>query len=100
MAKALFVTGTDTEVGKTLVTAGMLVALKKQGKTTAAIKPVAAGAEPAPDGLRNEDGLLVGFVFVDVDDDIGIADYVEQARQVVNDRVSVPPGYRIAWAGQ
>lgn len=50
--------------------------------------------------LRNEDGMLVGFVFVDVNDDIGIADYVEQARKVVAERVDVPAGYRIAWAGQ
>jgi Cu(I)/Ag(I) efflux system membrane protein CusA/SilA len=53
-----------------------------------------------PPMLRNEDGLLVGFVFVDVDEDIGIADYVEQARQVVAEKVAVPPGYRLAWAGQ
>ncbi|MGD8589414.1 MAG: CusA/CzcA family heavy metal efflux RND transporter [Chromatiales bacterium] len=53
-----------------------------------------------PPMLRNEDGMLVGFVFVDVDEEIGIADYVEQARQVVDERVDVPAGYRIAWAGQ
>jgi len=53
-----------------------------------------------PPMLRNEDGMLVGFVFVDVSDGIGIADYVEQARKVVAERVDVPAGYRIAWAGQ
>jgi len=52
-----------------------------------------------PPMLRNEDGQLVGFVFVDVKE-IGIADYVNLARQVVNDKVDVPAGYRIAWAGQ
>jgi Cu(I)/Ag(I) efflux system membrane protein CusA/SilA len=53
-----------------------------------------------PPMLRNEDGMLVGFVFVDVADDIGIADYVEQAKAVVADTVDIPPGYRLAWAGQ
>jgi Cu(I)/Ag(I) efflux system membrane protein CusA/SilA len=53
-----------------------------------------------PPAVRSEDGLLVGFVFVDVKSDIGIADYVEQAKQVVADRVDVPDGYRLAWAGQ
>ncbi|MFV1996432.1 MAG: efflux RND transporter permease subunit [Acidiferrobacterales bacterium] len=52
-----------------------------------------------PPMLRNENGQLVAFVFVDVKD-IGIADYVHLARTVVKDRVNVPAGYRIAWAGQ
>ncbi len=52
-----------------------------------------------PPMLRNEDGQLVAFVFVDVKD-IGIADYVELAREVVKDKVTIPAGYRIAWAGQ
>jgi len=52
-----------------------------------------------PPMLRNEDGQLVAFVFVDVKD-IGIADYVNLARTVVKEKVSVPAGYRVAWAGQ
>lgn len=53
-----------------------------------------------PPALRNEDGQLVSFVFVDVSDDIGIADYVDLAREVVADQVDISPGYRIDWAGQ
>ncbi len=53
-----------------------------------------------PPMLRNEDGQLVGFVFVDVNEKIGIADYVNLAKQVVKDNVRIPHGYRIAWAGQ
>ncbi len=53
-----------------------------------------------PPALRNEDGQLVSFVFVDVDDEIGIADYVDLAREVVKDTVVIPPGYRLSWAGQ
>ncbi len=53
-----------------------------------------------PPALRNEDGQLVSFVFVDIDDQIGIADYVEQAQMVVADSVEMPTGYRIEWAGQ
>jgi Cu(I)/Ag(I) efflux system membrane protein CusA/SilA len=53
-----------------------------------------------PPALRNEDGQLVSFVFVDVDDEIGIADYVDSARQVVAESVEIPTGYRLAWAGQ
>jgi Cu(I)/Ag(I) efflux system membrane protein CusA/SilA len=53
-----------------------------------------------PPMLRNEDGQLVSFVFVDVGEGIGIADYVDLARDVVADRVDMPAGYRIDWAGQ
>jgi len=53
-----------------------------------------------PPMIRNEDGQLVGFVFVDVKDTIGIADYVALAKAAVAEGVGLPPGYRIAWAGQ
>jgi dethiobiotin synthetase len=55
--KRYFVTGTDTDVGKTLVVEGLLAAAGEQGLTTLAIKPVAAGCERTSDGLRNEDAL-------------------------------------------
>jgi len=53
-----------------------------------------------PPALRNEDGQLVSFVFVDVNDEIGIADYVALARDVVAENVEIAPGFRIDWAGQ
>ncbi len=60
--KAFFITGTDTNVGKTLIAAGLLVAAKQRGLTTAALKPVAAGCEKTEDGLRNDDALLLQSV--------------------------------------
>ena len=59
MAKAFFVTGTDTDVGKTVISCGLLAAANARGLRTAAIKPVAAGCELTPDGLRNGDALLL-----------------------------------------
>ena len=53
-----------------------------------------------PPALRNEDGQLVSFVFVDVNNQIGIADYVELARNVVSEKVNIAAGYRLDWAGQ
>jgi len=51
-----FVTGTDTEVGKTHVSAALLHALGARGLTVAGYKPVAAGTVPSADGQRvNED---------------------------------------------
>ena len=60
--KAFFITGTDTNVGKTLVAAGLLLAAKNNGLTTAALKPLAAGCEQTPEGLRNSDALLLQSV--------------------------------------
>lgn len=59
MAHAYFVAGTDTDIGKTLIAAGLLVAANAKGLSTAALKPVAAGCERTPAGLRNADALLL-----------------------------------------
>jgi copper/silver efflux system protein len=48
---------------------------------------------------RNENGLLTGYVFVDIDGrDLG--GYVEEARRVVGQQVAMPAGYTIEWSGQ
>ncbi|WXL26362.1 dethiobiotin synthase [Ectopseudomonas mendocina] len=59
MSAAFFVTGTDTEIGKTTVAAGLLRAAQKLGLSTAAAKPVASGCELTDKGLRNEDALAL-----------------------------------------
>jgi dethiobiotin synthetase len=55
--RGFFVTGTDTGIGKTRVSAGLLRALSNSGLKTVGMKPVASGTEMTPDGLRNEDAL-------------------------------------------
>ncbi|MCL7946059.1 dethiobiotin synthase [Marinobacter sp. ATCH36] len=57
--KSYFVTGTDTGVGKTIVSAAILEAAAALGKRTLAMKPVASGCDETPDGLRNEDALIL-----------------------------------------
>jgi dethiobiotin synthetase len=57
--KTFFVTGTDTGVGKTLVSAALLYAARNAGLRTLALKPVAAGCEQTAEGLRNEDALML-----------------------------------------
>ncbi|HEX7635629.1 MAG TPA: dethiobiotin synthase [Noviherbaspirillum sp.] len=52
---AYFVTGTDTEVGKTLTSGTLLYALTQQGLRAAGMKPVAAGACLIDGVWRNED---------------------------------------------
>lgn len=53
---AFFVTGTDTEIGKTFVSAGLIRAWVRQGHRAVGMKPIAAGAERGADGQwHNED---------------------------------------------
>ena len=59
MRRDFFITGTDTGVGKTLVTAALLRCLREAGLTAAGMKPVAAGAVAGADGPANEDALLL-----------------------------------------
>lgn len=60
MAKqAFFITGTDTDAGKTLVATGLLAAARARGLSTAGLKPVAAGCDLTEQGLRNSDALLL-----------------------------------------
>ena len=52
-----------------------------------------------PPSIRNENGQLVGFVFVDITGS-DIEGYVRAASQRINERVKFPAGYYIQWAGQ
>jgi len=50
-----FVTGTDTEVGKTVASCALLQAANLRGLRSAGYKPVASGSEMTAQGLRNSD---------------------------------------------
>jgi Cu(I)/Ag(I) efflux system membrane protein CusA/SilA len=52
-----------------------------------------------PPSIRNENGQLVGFVFVDITTD-DIDGYVRAASQRIGESVQFPPGYYLQWAGQ
>ncbi|MDT8311279.1 MAG: dethiobiotin synthase [Methylophaga sp.] len=59
MTQGFFVTGTDTEVGKTVISVGLIRALQEQGLKVAVMKPVASGCQMTTDGLRNDDALAL-----------------------------------------
>jgi dethiobiotin synthetase len=56
---SMFVTGTDTEIGKTLVSAAMLHGFARAGLRAAAMKPVAAGALEVSGTWHNEDADIL-----------------------------------------
>ncbi|MDO8890839.1 MAG: dethiobiotin synthase [Sulfurimicrobium sp.] len=49
--RGVFVTGTDTDVGKTLISCALLHAWRNAGKTALGMKPVAAGCEQQAQGM-------------------------------------------------
>jgi Cu(I)/Ag(I) efflux system membrane protein CusA/SilA len=52
-----------------------------------------------PSMIRNENGLLVGYVYVDIAGrDVG--GYVDDAKRAVRSRLTLPTGYSIEWSGQ
>jgi dethiobiotin synthetase len=55
----VFVTGTDTEVGKTWCSIGLVEAAVASGRRVGVMKPVAAGALATADGWRNDDALAL-----------------------------------------
>ncbi len=55
----IFITGTDTGIGKTWFTLALIQALQNQGLRVAGMKPVASGCDSTPAGLRNEDAVLI-----------------------------------------
>ncbi len=57
MNHGFFITGTDTEVGKTYVSCALLRAFSRNGKHVLAMKPVASGCQNSGYGLRNDDAL-------------------------------------------
>lgn len=60
MAKnSFFLTGTDTDAGKTVVSAGFLAAANQRGLSTMGLKPISAGCEKTAEGLRNSDALIL-----------------------------------------
>ncbi|MEZ8144224.1 dethiobiotin synthase [Enterovibrio norvegicus FF-33] len=57
MTKSYFVTGTDTEVGKTVASMAIMQAVSKAGYSVVGYKPVAAGSEETEQGPMNSDAI-------------------------------------------
>lgn len=54
-----FITGTDTEIGKTYASVSLIKHLCSKGINVAGLKPVASGCELTANGLRNDDALKI-----------------------------------------
>lgn len=59
MTAGIFITGTDTGVGKTVAATGLVRLLARRGHRSVGLKPVASGAHRTPAGLRSDDALAL-----------------------------------------
>jgi len=55
--------------------------------------------EDGPPGIKSENARLNGWAFVDIDG-VDVGTYVVAAQKVVDDKLVLPAGYSITWAGQ
>ena len=56
--------------------------------------------EDGPPGIKSENARLNGWSFIDITNDTDIGNYVENAQKILRDKLVLPAGYSIAWAGQ
>ena len=52
-----------------------------------------------PSMIRDEDGLLTGYVYVDILGD-DVDGYIREAGEIIRDKVALPAGYAVRWSGQ
>jgi len=56
-------------------------------------------AATGPSMVRNENGLLTGYVYVDLAGR-DVSRYVAEARRLLDEKLTLPAGYAVAWSGQ
>jgi Cu(I)/Ag(I) efflux system membrane protein CusA/SilA len=52
-----------------------------------------------PEMIRNDDGQLAGYIYVDVQNGVTASDYVEDAQAFLSSELEMPTGYSIEWTG-
>jgi dethiobiotin synthetase len=103
MGRGVFITGTDTGVGKTRVAVALLTALARAGVRVVGMKPVAAGAERTGGGKRAAGGKRAGVLCNDDALRLQAAGNVAVPYEAVNPycfREPVSPHIAAAWDGE
>ena len=55
--------------------------------------------EKGPAGIKSENARLNGWIFIDIEN-MDVGSYVEQAKQYLDNELTLPAGYSLNWAGQ
>ncbi|MGE0175106.1 MAG: efflux RND transporter permease subunit [Oligoflexales bacterium] len=53
-----------------------------------------------PPMIQSENGKMLGFVFIDVNKDVGMSEYVANAKKAISKQVHLPTGITLEWSGQ
>ena len=87
-------------LGRVLVPVNLMSTTMGGGATQIPVSQLArVRVRSGPGMLRDENGLLSGYVYVDVAGrDVG--SYVDEAKRLIRERVTLPAGYSLAWSGQ
>ena len=78
---------------------GRILVPTADGKEVPLSELAQVGMRNGPSMIRDEGGLLTGYVYVDVTGR-DPENYIAEAKQLLRDRVKLPPGYAISWSGQ
>jgi Cu(I)/Ag(I) efflux system membrane protein CusA/SilA len=79
---------------------GRVLVAVQEGKKQIPLSQLAAiNVTSGPAMLRDEDGMLTGYVYVDVTGR-DVSGYVAEAKRVVEKQLTLPAGYSIRWSGQ
>ena len=79
---------------------GRVLVPVQEGKKQIPLAELAdVGVKSGPAMLRDEDGMLTGYVYVDVAGR-DVSGYVDEARRVMEKQLTLPAGYSIRWSGQ
>lgn len=71
------------------------------GGASVALGQVATIAiESGPPAIKSENSRPAGFVFVTTASGVDLGGYVERAKEMLKEKIELPPGYAIEWAGQ
>ena len=55
--------------------------------------------DDGPAAIKSENARLNGWIFIDIED-IDVSQYVENGQALLKDKLDLPPGYSVTWAGQ
>ncbi len=77
----------------------LLPIVTSRGERIALGDVAAISIEDGPPGIKSENARINGWTFVDIDG-IDVGTYVKSARTIVTEKLNLPAGYSIAWAGQ
>jgi len=69
------------------------------GRAVALSEVADVSVRKMPEMIRNDNGNLAGYVYVDIENTTTASDYVANARDVLARNVTLPPGYAIEWTG-